>query len=249
MFGVPALIARLQNEPENHGIWELAGIVPPLFVATGYLVAFGWAPFFMVDDKASFFVAMRKSWRSSKQYIGNIFLFFVALAPIALLIVAPLVGLVAQAFVWLGLAYGYVRATGRNDLAWYPADFASRSIRTFLKVTLVALGLVAGSLVLWVKGLPTMRGTAWSIQDTAIRAAAILSSVAVIIVLLALLLPYLLDRLEGRTVHLVRRRAPRALAEERLSHRHQRAVDLRRRDHRRARSPASSASWAASART
>ena len=198
VLGIPALVARLQGEPETHGVWDLAGIVPPLFIATGYLVAFGWAPFFMVDDKASFLVSMRKSWRSSKQYIGNILLFFIALAPIALLIVAPLVGLVAQAFVWLGLAYGYVRATGRNDLPWYAADFASRSIRTFLKVTLVALGLVAGSLVVWVKGLPTMRGTAWSIQDTAIRAAAILSSVAVIIVVLALLLPYLLDRLEGR---------------------------------------------------
>lgn len=198
VLGVPAFVAGLRGEPETHGVWELAGIVPPLFVATGYLVAFGWAPFFMVDDKASFFVSMRKSWRSSKPYIGNILLFFIALAPIALLVVAPLVGLVALAFIWLGLAYGYVRATGRNDLPWYTADFASRSIRTFLKVTLIALGLVAGSLVVWVKGLPAMRGTAWSIQDTAVRAAAILSSVAVVVVVLALLLPYLLDRLEGR---------------------------------------------------
>ncbi|MDF2697513.1 MAG: Lipoprotein releasing system transrane protein LolC, partial [Labilithrix sp.] len=198
VMGVPALISRLHGEPEAHGIWELAGIIPPLFIAPGYLIAFGWAPFFMVDDNASFFTAMRKSWRASKQYLGNILLYLVALAPITLLIVAPLVGVIAQAFVWLGLAYGYVRATGRNDLPWYPADFASRSIRTFLKVTLVALGLVAGTLVIWVKGLPTMRGTAWSVQDTAIRAAAILSSVAVIIVLLALLLPYMLDRLEGR---------------------------------------------------
>lgn len=198
VIGVPALIARLQHEPENHGIWELAGIVPPLFIAAAYLVSFGWAPFFMVDDQASFSVAMRKSWRSSKQYLGTLFLYLIALAPIALLIPAPVVGVLAQAFIWLGLAYGYVRATGRNDLPWYTADFASRSIRTFLKVTLLALGLVAGGLVVWVKGLPTMRGTAWSIQDTAIRAAAILSSVAVVIVVLALLLPYMLDRLEGR---------------------------------------------------
>jgi lipoprotein-releasing system permease protein len=196
--GVPALIAQLHREPEAHGVWELAGIIPPLFIAPAYVIAFGWAPFFMVDDDASFFGAMRKSWRASKQYLGNILLYLVALAPIALLILAPLVGLIAQAFVWLGLAYGYVRATGRNDLPWYPTDFASRSIRTFLKVTFVALALVAGSLVVWVKGLPTMRGTAWSVQDTAIRAAAILSSVAVVIVVLALLLPYMLDRLEGR---------------------------------------------------
>ncbi len=198
VLGLPALLARLQNEPETHGIWDLAGIVPPLFIAIGYFVTFSWAPFFMVDENASFFVAMRKSWRASKQYLGNIFLYFVALAPIALIIVAPVVGVIAQAFIWLGLAYGYVRATGRNDLPWYTAEFASRSIRTFLKVTLLALALVAGGLIFIVKGLPSARGTAWTLQDTIIRASAILSSVAVIIVVLALLLPYMLDRLEGR---------------------------------------------------
>lgn len=196
--GIPLALARLTEAPEPHGAWELAAVLPPPFVALGYIIAFGWAPFFMVDDDASLVTSMRKSWRTSKQYLGNVFLYLVALAPIALLSIVPIVGVVAQAFVWLGLAYGYVRATGRNDLSWYPADFASRSIRAFLRVTLVALAIVAGSLVLWVKGLPTLRGSAWSIQDTAIRAAAILSSVAVIVVLLALLLPYLLDRLEGR---------------------------------------------------
>src|SRR5262249_47483706 len=143
--------------------------------------------------------AMRKSWRASKQYLGNIFLYLVALAPIALLSFVPFVGIIAQTFVWLGLAYGYVRATGRNDLSWDSAEFASRSIRSFLPITLVALALVAGALVGWVlRGMPTLRGSAWSIQDTAIRASAIVSSVAVIVVVLALLLPYMLDRLEGR---------------------------------------------------
>lgn len=196
--GVPLAVARLSGAPEPHGAWELAAVLPPPFVALGYVIAFGWAPFFMVDEDASLVTAMRRSWRTSKQYLGNIFLYLVALAPIALLSLVPSVGVVAQAFVWLGLAYGYVRATGRNDLSWFSADFASRSIRTFLRVTLVVLAMVAGSLVVWVKGLPTLRGSAWSIQDTAIRAAAILSSVAVIVVLLALLLPYVLDRLEGR---------------------------------------------------
>ncbi len=198
VLGVPAMVAQMRGEPETHGIWELAGIIPPLFIAPAYVITFGWAPFFMVDDDASLITSMKKSWRASKQYAGNIALYLAALAPIGLLAVVPVLGVIATAFIWLGLAYGYVRATGRNDLPWYSAEFASRSIRTFLKVTLAALALVAATLVAWVKGLPTMRGTAWSIQDTAIRAAAILSSVAVIVVLLALLLPYMLDRLEGR---------------------------------------------------
>jgi lipoprotein-releasing system permease protein len=195
--GIPLLIARIMDVPEPHGAWELAAVVPPPFLALGFIMAFGWAPFFMVDDNVGLFTAMRKSWRASKQYLGNTFLYLVALAPIALLSVIPVVGVVAQAFVWLGLAYGYVRATGRNDLSWYPADFASKSIRAFLRVTLAALALVAGALVFWVKALPTLRGSAWSIQDTAIRASAILTSVAAVVVLLALLLPYVLDRLEG----------------------------------------------------
>jgi lipoprotein-releasing system permease protein len=196
--GIPLAIARLNGTPEPHGAWELAAAVPPPFFMLGYLVAFGWAPFFMVDDNASLFKAMRKSWRASNEYLGTLSLYLIALAPIALLSAVPIFGVVAQVFMWLGLAYGYVRATGRNDLEWYTTDFASRSIRTFLRVTLVALALVAGGLIVYVKGMPTMRGSAWSIQDTAIRAAAILSSVAVVVVLLALLLPYMLDRLEGR---------------------------------------------------
>ncbi len=196
--GVPLAIAHLNDTPEAHGAWELAAALLPPFFLLGYIVAFGWAPLFMVDDDASLLTAMRKSWRASKQYLGTLSLYLIALAPIALISLVPAFGVVAQAFMWLGLAYGYVRATGRNDLPWYTADFASSSIRSFLRVTLVALALVAGGLVLWVKGLPTLRGSAWSIQDTAIRAAAILSSVAVVVVLLALLLPYVLDRLEGR---------------------------------------------------
>jgi lipoprotein-releasing system permease protein len=196
--GIPLAIARLQDMPDPHGVWELAAILPPPFVAFGYVLAFGWAPFFMVDDDASFVTAMRKSWRSSKQYIGNLLLYLIALAPIAALSVVPLLSVVATTFIWLGLAYAYVRATGRNDLPWYSAAFASRSIRTFLRVTLVVLVLIAGALVVWVKSLPTLRGSAWSIQDTSIRASAILTSVAVVVVLLALLLPYVLDRMEGR---------------------------------------------------
>src|SRR4029079_5779494 len=68
----------------------------------------------------------------------------------------------------------------------------------FLRVTFVALLALFGVLFAWVRSLPTLRGAAWSIRDTAIRASAILSGVVAIIVLLALLLPYMLDRLEGR---------------------------------------------------
>jgi|GEM_PF-21522 len=198
--GTPYLLAMASEHANPSAPWYLH--LAAILVIAGYVTVYGltlsWAPFFYVDDDVSLIAGLKKSWKASSQYIGTIYLYSVALAPIALLIIAPAIGVVALAFIWLGLAYGYVRATGRNDLPWYTAEFASRSIRTFLKVTLGALALVAGGLVFIVKGLPNMRGTAWSLQDTIIRAAAILSSVAVVVVVLALLLPYMLDRLEGR---------------------------------------------------
>lgn len=198
--GTPFLLASLFDHANPTVPWylHLATLLATSVYVTVNMVTLSWAPFFYVDDDASFLAGLRKSWKASGSYFFTIYLYLFALGPIALITIAPVVGVVALAFIWLGLAYGYVRATGRNALPWYTPEFASRSIRTFLKVTLVALGLVAGGLVFVVKGLPNMRGTAWTLQDTIIRAAAILSSVAVIVVVLALLLPYMLDRLEGR---------------------------------------------------
>lgn len=196
---IPIGIAALKESDFTAPWWvHLAVVVITLVLPIAYTLSYAWTPFFLVDDKVGVFTAMKKSARASRQYVGTIFLYLVALAPISLLTAIPIFGLFAYSFVWLGLAYGYVRATGKNDLAWLTNEFASSSIRTFLRITLAALAIVAGVLIMWVKAMPTMRGTAWSVQDTAIRAAAILSSVAVIVVLLALLLPYMLDRLEGR---------------------------------------------------
>jgi lipoprotein-releasing system permease protein len=199
--GLPMVFAHARGEPDPQLPWyvHLLSVLGPGFGGTFFFLGFCWTPFFLVDDERGLIHAMRRSWRASKQYLGNLFLYVLALTPITFLTLVPIAGLAALAFVWLGLAYGYVRATGRNDLPWYPTDFASRSIRSFLGVTLIALFAVAGGFFVWVvRGLPAARGTAWSLQDTAVRACAIVSSVAVVVVILALLLPYLLDRLEGR---------------------------------------------------
>jgi lipoprotein-releasing system permease protein len=198
--GLPMALARSRAEDLQLPWYvHLLSVLGPSFGGAVFFLGFCWTPFFLVDDNAGLVHAMRRSWRASKQYLGNCFLYVLALAPIMFLTLVPIAGLAALAFFWLGLAYGYVRATGRNDLPWYATDFASRSIRSFLGVTLIALFVVAGVFFVWVvRGLPAARGTAWSVQDTAIRACAIVSSVAVVVVILALLLPYLLDRLEGR---------------------------------------------------
>jgi len=198
--GIPLLLSTLRGEPPMELPWyvHMAAIVPPLFFQLAYQLCFTWVPFFLADDEqCSFVTAMRRSYRASKDYFGTIWLYLFALQPIAILILVPFFGLIPLSIVWLGLGYGYVRATGRNDLAWFTPEFASKSIRTFLRVTLGALILVAGTLDFWVINTPATRNTAWSIRDMSLRVGAIVTSVFAVVVLLALLLPYLLDRLEG----------------------------------------------------
>lgn len=196
-FALPLAIVAPFELRDARSVWEVLALLPLLLFGTVFLICFAFTPFFIVDDDAGLFAAMRKSWRSTKHYVGTIFLFFVALTPLEILTGLPVVGHLPDAFVWLGLAYGYVRATGRNDLDWLTPEFASRSVRRFLQIMLGVIALVFAVLFAIVRTLPDSRGTAFSIRDTAIRASAILTGVAGVVVLLALLLPYILDRLEG----------------------------------------------------
>jgi lipoprotein-releasing system permease protein len=97
-----------------------------------------------------------------------------------------------------GLAYAYVRITGRVGMPYFPPEAGSSFIRRFLRLSLLALTALFGGLIFWVESLPTLRGSAWNLRDAAIRAGAIVTGVFVIIVMLALILPYMLDQLEGR---------------------------------------------------
>jgi lipoprotein-releasing system permease protein len=192
-----AILRALRRAPKLFvfELFFLVGLVPLGLLA----MPFALAPFFVVDEDASLGVAMRKSWRATKQDLGSVWLFHLALAPLGLLAWSSiLVTILAVPLYALGIGYGYVRATGRNDIPWFKPEFASKSVRGFLRLTLAVLAVLFAGLVFWVKGLPTLRGAAWSIKDTAIRASAILTGVFAIVLLLALLLPYVLDRLEGR---------------------------------------------------
>lgn len=178
-------------------------LVPLSLVAwtpLGLLVLpFVLAPFFVIDQDLGLIAALRQSWRASKHSLGVLWLYHLALLPLTLLgTITCVFSLFTTPLYLLGLAYGYARITGRNQIPWFPPEFSSRSYRTFLKVTFGALAVALGGLVFWVKSLPTLRGSAFSVREMAIRAGAIVTGVVVVIVLLALLLPYMLDRLEGR---------------------------------------------------
>lgn len=158
-----------------------------------------YAGFFVADEDVGVFAALGKSWRVTEGYWVSNALLGIALAPMNLLGLGSVV-LAGFTIPFLSLvsAFTYVRSTGRNDVPFFPADFATKSIRRYLGVTFAVLVLLFLGFSAWVGTLPTMRGSAWSIKDTAIRASAILTGVGAVIVALAFVLPFLLDALEGR---------------------------------------------------
>jgi lipoprotein-releasing system permease protein len=173
----------------------LAALAPSGLLALPFI----FAPFFVVDENASILRALKLSWKKSTSSLGTLWLLHLALAPLLVLGWTSWVIAVAVAPIHLlAIGYGYLRATGKNELPWLPAEFASSALRSFLQITFLALAALFTGLVIWVQSLPTLRGTAWSIQDTLIRATTILAGMFSTLVLLALLLPYILDRLEGR---------------------------------------------------
>lgn len=78
-------------------------------------------------------------------------------------------------------------------------DFSQgRKKRSIFHASGIAFGLVFAGLGYYLSQLPNTRGTAWSLKDAVIRAGAIVAAVLFVLVLLSALLPWLLDRLEGR---------------------------------------------------
>jgi len=184
------LVFAVLSVPLSVIAWSPVGII---------FLPFALTPFFVVDQNVGVIEAMGRSWRASRHSFGALWLLHLAMLPLRLIATTSVVGLLlALPLYYLALAYAYVRVSGTTDLEWFPPAYSSRAYRRFFKLTLAALALTLAGLVYKVKQLPTLRGTAWSIHDTAIRATAIVTSVVVVIVVLALLLPYILDRLEGR---------------------------------------------------
>lgn len=176
----------------------------PLLILTAPLLSlvaipFVLTPLFVVDQDLPLIESMRRSWRATSRHFGKLWLYHVAFLPLALIGNLTGVGVILTTPLFLaGLAYAYVRLTGRVGMPYFPPEAGSAWIRSFLKISLLALTAVFGGLIFWVENLPTLRGSAWNIRDALIRASAIVTGVAVIILLMALILPYFLDQLEGR---------------------------------------------------
>ncbi|HSQ66192.1 MAG TPA: ABC transporter permease, partial [Polyangiaceae bacterium] len=156
------------------------------------------APHFIVDQDMGVREAMRASWQATRGYKGTLWLFGLCLLPVQILgLTFGGIGLCATTpIAGIALSYAYVRVTGRTDLPPYTPEFAARSMRVLLRTTLAVFAAGFATCVFLVHALPPVRGSAWTPVDAAVRVATILLGIASTIVLLAALLPWLLDRLE-----------------------------------------------------
>jgi lipoprotein-releasing system permease protein len=171
-------------------------LVPLISLAA---VPFVLTPFFIVDQDLPLLQAMRRSWRAASHHFGKLWLYQVAFLPLFLIGGLTVFGVViTHPLYFAGLAYAYVRVTGRAGMPYFPPEASSTWIRRFLRISLLALTAVFGGLIFWVENLPTLRGSAWNVRDALIRASAIVTGVFVVILIMALILPYMLDQLEGR---------------------------------------------------
>jgi lipoprotein-releasing system permease protein len=159
------------------------------------------APCYLVDGDRSLAAALRASWRASQGHKGALFLYCLSIIPILFLGLATFgVGsLAARVVTGGGFGYIYARLTGKNALPMFPPSFGARYVRALPRLSFAVLSVAFGGACFWVLELPTIRGSAWSLRDTAIRASAVLLGVGMVIALMASLLPWVLDRFEGQT--------------------------------------------------
>jgi lipoprotein-releasing system permease protein len=80
----------------------------------------------------------------------------------------------------------------------YAYRIVSKHWSVISKVSLAVSGVSFAVLTYWATHLPELKGSQWSLKDTVIRAGAILSGLFVVLLLLGLLLPHILNALEGR---------------------------------------------------
>jgi lipoprotein-releasing system permease protein len=170
-------------------------------------------PFFIIDEDLPLGLAMRKSWRACRHHFGKLWLYRVAFLPLVFVGHATLLGgslsksvfvacltyaVLVEPLYLAGLAYVYARVSGRIGMPYFPPEAGSRFIRRFLRISVLALTALFVRLIYTVENLPSQRGSAWNLHDALLRASAIVTGVAVVIVMMALVLPYMLDQLEGR---------------------------------------------------
>ncbi len=97
--------------------------------------------------------------------------------------------------------FGFARAKSESDPREHKPETPKKRWpwRTIHRVALALFFTSFMGLTAWTLKLPVLRGSAWSLKDTVIRAGAIVSGVLFILLAIGALLPWFLDRLERRS--------------------------------------------------
>ncbi|HEX4515544.1 MAG TPA: ABC transporter permease [Polyangiaceae bacterium] len=187
-------------------VFRLAWVNLVIFFATLIPFSFGvvglglqLAPHFIVDQDMKAHQAMRASWRAMRGNKGALLVFAICVVPIQVVGIAMGgIGVCAStALVGIAVAYVYTRVTGRSEVDPYTPEFATRSMRIMLRTTLAVSAAAFFGSMYWVHILPPVRGSAWTPDDAAARVSTIVFGISSTVLLLASLLPWILDRLES----------------------------------------------------
>jgi lipoprotein-releasing system permease protein len=190
---------------------ELGHVEVPVFVIVGLVAAtlgvrafiqpgFALATFYVVDADMGPIDSLRASWRTTRDQRFPVWLYLRAGVP------ARVVGLIAgglgivftSLFYEIGFAYACTRLSARTEQPLFSPDWGSRYLRSFLRVAFVVLAAAFGVACFVILRQPQQIRAGWSVMDAAVRVAAVLLGVGLVLSLLAALLPGILDLLERR---------------------------------------------------
>ncbi len=157
------------------------------------------APHFVIDQDMKAGEALRASWRATRGYKGALWVFAICIVPIQVVgLAAGGIGICATtALIGIAFAYVYTRVGGSSEVPPYMPEFGTRSMRVMLRTTLAVSAAGFAASVYWVYALPPVRGSAWTPIDATARVSTILLGISTTILLLASILPWILDRLEN----------------------------------------------------
>lgn len=173
----------------------------PFFLIGLPLAGIALAPYFVIDANASAGAALTWSWRATNGSRFQFWIYHLGFMPTLLvgLLFVGVGALITLPVYGVGFAYVCTRLSGRSAMPAFTPSWGSIYLRRALRIAFVALFAAFCVACFLILNQPPHLRAGWSLGDAAVRVAAVLLGVGLVLSLLAAILPAVLDVLEGRT--------------------------------------------------
>jgi lipoprotein-releasing system permease protein len=172
----------------------------PFFLLGLPLAGVALAPFYVVDASVGPIEAIAASWRATSGARFQLWIYMLGFLPAVVVgLIAGGVGIFVTLPVYgIGFAYACTRLSARTTRPLFSPDWGSRYLRASLRIAFIALLAAFGVACFFILHQAPHLRAGWSLGDAAIRVAAVLLGVGLVLTLHAAVLPAILDLLEGR---------------------------------------------------